>query len=94
MRLPREQNTGDYYQIITTGFVRLIVEYNFQFWDWYFENMLFGSIASSIVHLSKEKKKQRKDYEETIYRSCKESDTGNNAQIFNCENYLSKKRKW
>lgn len=60
MRLPREQNTGDYYQIITTGFVRLIVEYNFQFWDWYFENMLFGSIASSIVHLSKEKKSRER----------------------------------
>lgn len=60
MCLPREWNTGDYYQIITTSFVRLIVEYNFQFWDWYFENMLFSSIASSIVHLSKEKKSRAK----------------------------------
>ena len=60
MCLPREQNTGDYYQIITTGFVRLIVEYNFQFWDWYFENMLFGSIASSIVHKRKEKKSRER----------------------------------
>lgn len=82
--LQREQNTGDYNEIFTTGFVRQIVEYHISFCDHYFEKQVAWQYAQQYSvswQGENNRRKANEEQEEAVTGNQIESETENKVQI-------------